>query len=99
MLLPREAQCDEVLVHGIITAATERRVSTVGEFGQFVRQYLAAGYAREVAEAHRQYFNISGRLPTSAIHAGAAGVTAATLISSINVGLAHRGGTVASTSP
>ena len=59
MLLPREAQCDEVLVHGIITAATERRVSTVGEFGQFVR-YLAAGYAREVAEAHRQYFNISG---------------------------------------
>jgi hypothetical protein len=51
-----DADFDEALVQRIVAAASERRLSTMGEFGQFVRPYLAAGQQREVSEAHRRYF-------------------------------------------
>jgi hypothetical protein len=47
---------DELIVQSILTAASQQRPRTMGEFGQFVRPYLSAGYQREVAEAHRRYF-------------------------------------------
>jgi hypothetical protein len=56
MRLERKPKCDEILVHEILAVAIERRLKTVGEFGQFVRSYLAAGYHREVTEAHRRFF-------------------------------------------
>ena len=51
-----DPQWDEVLVKKILTAATGRNSMTMGEFSQFVRPYLEAGYSREVKEAHRRYF-------------------------------------------
>ena len=48
--------CDEIVVHRILAAASQRRPRTMGEFGQFARSYMNAGYQREVAEAHRRYF-------------------------------------------
>ena len=51
----REPEYDEILVHEILAAATQRRITTMGQFGQFVRSYLAAGYQREVREAHRRF--------------------------------------------
>ena len=56
MRLQQEPDCDEILVDTILRAATERKLATMGEFGHFVRPYLAAGYQREVTEAHRRYF-------------------------------------------
>jgi hypothetical protein len=47
---------DEVHVRKILDAAAQRAPMTRGEFDGFTRPYLAAGYAREVAEAERQYF-------------------------------------------
>jgi len=56
MRLEREPKCEEFLVDENLAAATQRRLTTMGEFGQFVRRYLAAGYQREVSEAHRPFF-------------------------------------------
>src|SRR5262245_63262837 len=62
-----ELQCDEILVQRILAGATVRRLTNIGEFGQFVRPYLTAGYLREVSEAHRRYFEL--------IYAAQAGAT------------------------
>ena len=51
-----KADFDEVHVGKILEAAAQRAPMTRGEFDGFIRSYLAAGYAREVAEAERQYF-------------------------------------------
>jgi len=48
---------DELMVQRILTAASQHRPRTMGEFGHFARPYLNAGYQREVAEAHRRYFS------------------------------------------
>jgi hypothetical protein len=56
MNLDWEPQCNEIMVDEIVNAATQRRLKTMGEFGQMVRPYLAAGYQREVTEAHRRFF-------------------------------------------
>jgi hypothetical protein len=53
--------CDDAVVRHILVAASGRHVRTMGEFGQFVRPYLAAGYQREVNEAHRRYFDLSSQ--------------------------------------
>jgi hypothetical protein len=68
MRLEREPKCDEILIHKIFAAATQRRLKTMGEFGQFVRPYLAAGYQREVTEAHRRFFE-QARTPRTGEHA------------------------------
>ena len=47
---------DEIYVREILTDAAARRPMTRAQFDSFVRPYLTAGYAREVAEAERQYF-------------------------------------------
>jgi hypothetical protein len=47
---------DEIYVNRILADAAERRPMTRGQFDAFTRSYLVAGYAREVAEAERQYF-------------------------------------------
>jgi hypothetical protein len=52
---------DEMVVCQIFAAVSQRRLSTMGEFGQFARPYLAAGYQREVSEAHRRYFDRSSQ--------------------------------------
>jgi hypothetical protein len=51
-----EAQFDEIRVQEILAEAEQRRPRSRGQFDQFARPYLAAGYAREVAEAERRYF-------------------------------------------
>ena len=51
-----DLQCNEIMVAEIVNAATHRRLKTMGEFGQLARPYLAAGYQREVCEAHRRLF-------------------------------------------
>jgi len=56
MRVGQQRGLDETLVSEILVAAKERYVSTTVDFGQFVRPYIAAGFPREVAEAHRQYF-------------------------------------------
>jgi hypothetical protein len=56
MYVQRDMQCDEIVIHKILTGATQRRLRSTGEFGHFVRPYLAAGYPREVTEAYRRYF-------------------------------------------
>ena len=55
--LKPDTDYDEELVQRILAAASQRRLRTMGEFGQFVRPYLAAGQQREVREAHRRYFD------------------------------------------
>ena len=56
MNLECNPQCNEIMVDEIVNAATRRHMKTMGEFGQLVRPYLAAGYQREVTEAHRRFF-------------------------------------------
>jgi hypothetical protein len=56
MYAERELHCDETVINTILTAATQQRLASTGEFGRFVRPYLAAGYPREVTEAYRRYF-------------------------------------------
>jgi hypothetical protein len=51
-----EAQFDETFVREILAEAEQRRPRSRGQFDLFSRPYLAAGYAREVAEAERRYF-------------------------------------------
>jgi len=47
---------DEIYVREILADVGARRPVTRAQFDGLVRPYLAAGYAREVAEAERQYF-------------------------------------------
>jgi hypothetical protein len=51
-----EPQFDEAYVCEILAEAAKRRPRSRGQFDLFSRPYLAAGYAREVAEAERRYF-------------------------------------------
>jgi len=51
-----ETQFDEACVSEILAEAAQRKPRTRGQFDLFSRPYLAAGYAREVAEAERRYF-------------------------------------------
>ena len=66
--LEQERKCDEIVVHEILPAVIQRKLKTMGEFGQFVRSYLAAGNHREVTEAHRRFFE-QARSPRAAEHA------------------------------
>jgi hypothetical protein len=50
---------DEIYVREILADVAARRPITRAQFDGLVRPYLAAGYAREVAEAERQYFHSS----------------------------------------
>ena len=68
MHLERQPKCDESVVHEILAAVIQRRLKTMGEFGQFVRSYLAAGNHREVTEAHRRFFE-QARTPRTGEHA------------------------------
>jgi hypothetical protein len=61
MQIEHQRGLDNTLVSEILAAAKAQHVSTTMHFGQFVRPYLAAGFPREVAEAHRQYFRPQGR--------------------------------------
>jgi len=53
-----EPNFDEIQVCSILAAAAQRGHMTRGVFDAFARPYLAAGYAREVAEAERRYFKL-----------------------------------------
>jgi hypothetical protein len=53
--------CDDIILERILAAASRQRPHTMGEFAQFARPYLNAGYQREVAEAHRRYFGASSQ--------------------------------------
>jgi hypothetical protein len=53
--------CDEIVVHRIFAAASQRHPRTMGEFAHVAQPYLKAGYHREVAEAHRRYFGGSSQ--------------------------------------
>ena len=57
----RDRGYDEIVVHRILTAISQRHPQTMGEFGHIARPYLNAGYQREVAEAHRRYFGGSSQ--------------------------------------
>ena len=61
MQIGHQRGLDDTLVSEILTAAKAQHVCTTVHFGRFVRPYLAAGFPREVAEAHRQYFEAQGR--------------------------------------
>jgi hypothetical protein len=47
---------DPLLLEKIMGAARQQKITTMGEFAQFSRAYLEAGYSREVSAACRQYF-------------------------------------------
>jgi hypothetical protein len=66
MIEQHDPPFDEAVVQQIMMAAKGRRIKTVGEFSHFTRGYLAAGYPREVSEAHRRYFDNGSRRPLAA---------------------------------
>ena len=61
MPIEHQRGLDDTLVSEILAAAKGQHVSNTVDFGRLVRPYLVAGFPREVAEAHRQYFVIQGR--------------------------------------